>query len=135
MRIQLSAVVGVVAALSAFGQATPPELPKNPTEILAAAAQYYDFNSSDLKPWHIKATYQLYDENGDPTERGTYERWWVSPDVSRSTWIRSGASYSEWRSADGKHAYLASGPTPSFFENRLESSLISPLPLRERERF
>jgi TonB family protein len=128
MRMLLSVAVCVAAVLSAFGQATTPELPKDPTEILAAAAPFYDFNSSDLKPWHIKATYQLYDEKGDPAEQGTYEHWWVSPDVNRSTWTRSGASYSEWRSAGGRHAYAASGQGLNFFEFRLESSLLSPLP-------
>jgi len=41
---------------------TAPDLPKEPREIFAAAAPFYDFNSPELKPWHLKATYQLYDE-------------------------------------------------------------------------
>ncbi len=127
MRVQaIFACLGV--ALSAFGQAGNPELPKNPAEILAMATPFYDFNSSELKPWHLKATYQLYDEKGQPADQGTYEHWWVSDGLHRSTWTRSGARYSEWRSPDGKHAYVASGQAFDFFEFRLESSLISPLP-------
>lgn len=60
-----------------------PEIPKEPYAIFAKAAPFYDFTSSDLKPWHLKASYQLYDEKGKPSEQGTYEYWWVSPEVCR----------------------------------------------------
>src|ERR1035438_806520 len=77
-------------------------LPKEPREILAAAAPFYDFSSPELKPWHLKAIYQLYDLKGNPTEQGTWEYWWSSPKVHRSTWTRTGAEHTEWSTADRK---------------------------------
>ena len=118
------------AALSALGQAAaPPQaLPKDPHEILAMAAPYYDFNAPSLKPWHLKATYQLYDDQGKPTEQGTFEYWWATPKVHRQTWTRPNLKHTDWYTADGRHAYEASGDGLGYYENKLESALFSPLP-------
>jgi hypothetical protein len=72
----------LIVPVSAFGQTSVsalPSLPNDPGEILAAAQPLYDFNSADLKPWHLKAAYQLYNQSGKPSEEGTFEYWWSSP--------------------------------------------------------
>jgi len=33
----------------------------------------------DLKPWHLRATFQLYDDAGNAAEKGIYEEFWVGP--------------------------------------------------------
>jgi TonB family protein len=133
MRILGSFILLLASALPAFSQqpaATAPGLPKDPREVFAAAAPYYGFSSSTLKPWHLKATYQLYDDNGTPTEQGTYEYWFASPQEYRSTWTRPGVTHTDWH-ADGKHAYRATGQPLKFFEYKLQSALLSPLPEAE----
>ncbi|MGA2807974.1 MAG: energy transducer TonB [Terracidiphilus sp.] len=107
---------------------TEPGLPREPREIFAAATSLYNFSDAALKPWRLKATYQLYDEKGEPSEQGTYEYWWVSPHVYRSTWTRPGATHTDWHTADGKHAYLVTGGPLRFFEYKLQGALLSPLP-------
>ena len=121
----------LTAAVAGFGQASAvptPGLPKDPKELFAAAAPFYDFTASTLKPWHLKASYQLYDEQGNPSEQGTYEYWWVSPQAYRSTWSRPEATHTDWHTADGKHAHLATGDRLKFFEYKLQGALLSPLP-------
>jgi len=121
----------LTAALPGISQtaaSATPGLPKEPREIFAAAAPFYDFNSPELKPWHLKATYQLYDEKGKPSEQGTFEYWWASPKVYRRTWSRPGASQTVWYTADGNHAHLKAGERLGFFEEKLNSLLLSPLP-------
>ena len=103
-------------------------MPQDPRELFAAAAPLYDFASPDLKPWHLKATYQLYDEKGKPSEQGTYEYWWASPQVHRSNWTRPSATHSDWYTADGKHAHQETGEHIEFFEYELQNVLLSPLP-------
>ncbi|HUX46323.1 MAG TPA: hypothetical protein VMV57_16375, partial [Terracidiphilus sp.] len=106
MRTLLCIALGLAAALPAGAKTkdkAASDLPKNPRALLAAAAPFYDFSSPDLKPWHLKATYQLYDEQGKPTEQGTYEYWWASPLVYRSTWKRAGASESDWMTPKGRY--------------------------------
>ncbi len=131
MRLSLLVCLVFAAGLEGLGQTAaskPQPLPKDPRAILAEAAPYYDFSDPSLKPWHMKATYQLYDDKGKPSEQGTFEYWWASPKVHRSTWTRPGASRTDWYTADGKHAYRASGSELTYFEYMLESTLVSPLP-------
>lgn len=131
VRSQLLIVFCFVAGVAGFCQApaAPPQsLPKDPQAILAMAAPYYDFSDRTLKPWHLKATYQLYDEKSNPTEQGTFEYWWASPEVYRATWTRPGATRIDWHTADGKHSYKATGERLNFFEFKLLNALLSPLP-------
>lgn len=131
MRYCFLALALFAASFEGFGQtapATPQALPKDPRAILAAAEPYYNFSDPSLKPWHLKATYQLYDEKGKPTEQGTYEYWWASPKVYRDSWTRPGASRSNWHTEDGKDAYRSSGSPLRFDEYRLHSTFFSPLP-------
>jgi hypothetical protein len=54
----------LIALLQGMGQtadSSKSSLPKDPREVFAAAAPFYDFSDPDLKPWYLKATYQLYD--------------------------------------------------------------------------
>jgi TonB family protein len=131
MRLLCFCLLSLTAFLSGFAQTaanTGPGLPQDPREFFAAAAPFYDFASPDLKPWHLKATYQLYDEKGKPSEQGTYEYWWASPTIHRSTWTRPSATHTDWYSADEKRAHKETGDHTEFFEYELQSVLLSPLP-------
>ncbi len=130
MRNLFFAALYFAVGLIALGQAAaPPQaLPKDPHEILAMAAPFYDFNAPSLKPWHLKATYQLYDDKGNPSEQGTFEYWWASPSVSRVSWSRPNAKRTDWHTADGKSAYETTGDGLSFFEYKLQTAFLSPLP-------
>jgi len=118
----------LLPALAQMTSAALPSLPKDAQEVFAAAAPFYNFSDPSLKPWHLKATYQLYDEKGNPAEQGTYEYWWASPQIYRSTWTRPSATHTDWHTADGKHAYDSSGEAIKFFEYKLQEALLSPLP-------
>jgi TonB family protein len=75
----------------------------------------------------MKVSYQLYDENGKPSDQGTYEYWWASPDTYRSSWTRPGLSQTDWH-VNGQHSHAGEGQPLSFFERRLQSDFLSPLP-------
>ncbi len=96
--------------------------------MLETAAPLYDFDTPDLKPWHLKGTYQLYDPKGMPGEQGTYEYWWVEPGVYRSSWTRPGAARTDWHTADGRNVSKSSGDRLSFIEQQLQLLLLSPFP-------
>jgi TonB family protein len=131
MRVYVLGVLILIAGHYISAQTptpSPQELPKDPRAILAAAQPLYDFNSADLKPWHLKASYQLYDDAGKPTEQGTFEYWWASPRVHRTTWTRPALTRSDWYTSDGKHAYQTAGAQLTFFERELSQSLLSPIP-------
>jgi len=57
VRILSFAALLFVAILAGYGQAATdsgPGLPKNPREVFAEAAPFYDFSDPGLKPWHLK---------------------------------------------------------------------------------
>jgi len=81
-----------------------------------------------MKPWHLKATYQLYDLKGNPTEQGTWNYWWASPKVNRSSWARGDAEHSEWVTADGGLYRKDRGSPLRHFEKSIIETLVSPLP-------
>jgi hypothetical protein len=120
--------------VSVFGQpavniaSTPP--PKDPLAVIDAAVPFYDFSSPELKPWHLKATYQFYDLEGKPAEQGTWEYWWASPKVRRSSWARAGVDTTVWSTADGAVYRKATGTPLRYFERAIERTLLSPLPSR-----
>ncbi len=131
MRSLIYLALFLTTALPGFGQAAAsagPGLPSDPRAVFAAAEPFYDFTDAKLKPWYLKATYQLYDEKGKPTKQGTYEYWWASPQVYRSSWTRAGATHTDWHTADGKFYRTESGEPLKYFERNLESMLLRPLP-------
>jgi TonB family protein len=129
MRLVLPKALLFFAASYCLGQQTAASsLPTDPHAILDAAQPLYDFSSADLKPWHLRASYQLYDEKENPTEQGTFEYWWASPQAHRSSWTRGNVSYSTWQLAGHGHAHMGSSEPLKYVESKLEQAFFSPLP-------
>lgn len=105
-----------------------PALPKDPRAVFDLARPLYDFSDPSLKPWHLKASYQLYDEKGAPATKGTFEYWWASPKLLRLRWSRPDAEYNEWHTPDGKVAYRTTGERLRFYEYKIQSALLDVLP-------
>lgn len=102
------------------------EAAKNPKALLAAAAAKYDFTSPALKPWHFRASYQIFDKKGNAAGAGTFEYWWESPQVDRSTWTRGGITETEWTTPQGKR-FQSSGGALHQLETGLPNELLAPL--------
>ncbi|MDE3199764.1 MAG: energy transducer TonB [Acidobacteriota bacterium] len=118
------------AVLSAQAQtpaASSPAIPKDPEAVLAAAAPFYNYDTPPMQPWHLKATYQLYDMLGKPAEKGTWEYWYASSNNYRETWTRDGGEQSDWFTADGAVHQSESGAPLHFFERKIPDFLLHPL--------
>jgi TonB family protein len=125
--------LALLSVLPLAAQTPVPASIKDAKTLLAAAAPAYDYDNPDLNPWHFKASYQIYDQNGNPSQRGTYEYWWASPTVYRSTWTRGASTQSEWHTADGKHFETNSGEALHLFETEFPHELLAPLPTASEE--
>src|ERR1700728_2415385 len=128
MRILPLLSLALLSVLPVAAQSPASASIKGAKDLLAAAAPFYDFTNPSLKPWHMKATYQIYDQNGYPSARGTYEYWWASPTVYRGTWTRGAITQSEWHTADGKRLETNSGDPLHLFEMDFPNQLLAPLP-------
>src|SRR5215475_11012316 len=109
------------AAVWTRGQPPPDQsaAPTDPRSLLTSATKYYDFSSVDLKPFHLKATYRLHDLISNSTTEGTWEYWWASPKVNRSTWTRAGAEHTDWQTSDGTVFRKESGEPLKHFERAI----------------
>jgi TonB family protein len=133
MRALIVSALSLAVLLPSFGQTAVNAgtgLPTDPHELLAAAAPFYDFSSPEMKPWYLKAIYQFYDLKGNPTEQGTWEYWWASSKVHRSSWTRTGAEHTEWSTAEGALYRKDSGNSLRYFERTIARTLLFPMPGR-----
>jgi len=117
-----------VRGQTATGSASTPSLPTDPRKFFELAVPHYDFSDPKLKPWHLKASYEIYDYEGKLTTKGTWEYWWASPKVRRRTWERLGMSRTDWITEDGTIYRKESGDAPLYFERRLEDIILHPGP-------
>lgn len=96
----------------------------DPKALLATAAPYYDYQSSDMKPWHIRYHYQYYDDKGMPSAEGEFDYWWSTTKATKASWTHGTQSHVEWHSADGKEMRSVTGDDVTSLEHRLVSALL-----------
>jgi TonB family protein len=70
----------IAAAGSRPAPTTPPTDPKT---LMHQAAEANSLTWTGAQPWHIKASFQLFDDQGKLADQGTYEESWVSATKSR----------------------------------------------------
>lgn len=116
------------AAFAARSSNSAPPLPKKPAALLALAALHNGLAGPNLKPWHVKAAYQLYDAIGNPTQSGTFEAWWAGPSEYKLSFTRAGKSLTVYMSPKG--SYISGVRKMSLAEIRLEHWLLDPVPDR-----
>jgi TonB family protein len=60
-------------------------MPTDPKELMLLAAKTSNLTGEGIKPWHLKASYTLYDENGNVKDQGSFEEFWAAPDKYKLT--------------------------------------------------
>jgi TonB family protein len=105
---------------------TTVSMPSDSAEILAAASIANGLAGTDLRPWHIKATYQTFD-SGKPTGSGTYEEFWASDKKYRRTYASPTFTQTEYGTDRG---LFRSGNQewPGRTETELRLFLTAPIP-------
>ena len=133
MRAFLSFVLITTAAAACF-----PQLPGasndasiDPKAILASAAQFHHLTNTDQHPWYLRATYQVYDDQGKPSEQGTYEYWWVAPRKYRATWSRGTVNASIWADGDAPAVFSGHPELLGFSEGLLGLALVPAVPAQD----
>jgi hypothetical protein len=128
----------------AFSQSTPaaPEpsataplptvsVPTDPAGMMKTAADLNGLEGGNIKPWHLKATFQLYNDDGKPSEQGTYEEYWAGPHKYKRIYISPSFTQTEWAIENGHHYRTgARYPRPHLLA-LVRSQLLAPLPSEE----
>jgi hypothetical protein len=101
-------------------------MPRKPAALLAIATQNNGLVGPGLAPWHLHATYQLYNTNGKPAQKGTFNEWWAAPDEYKITFDRPHFHYVFYFTPQG--AYYSKDTVPQQNEMRLLHWLVAPVP-------
>jgi TonB family protein len=96
--LQWASLTALLGAASIASAADSAKLAKR----LHNAADASSLDDGALKPWHLKLDVQLYDDKGNPSEKGTVEEWWTSEKDKR---VYATPSYSVTEIRDGKALY------------------------------
>ena len=131
--LRILVVLSFAAASAAVCAAQPAKthpakpLPRNPAALLALVAQHNGLTGSGLKPWHIKATYQLYNAKGHPTQKGIFEEWWQGPKEYKLIFQRPGFHVQLVGNAKGNFVSSNSAlPYPEYLVRLLYLDPVSP---------
>lgn len=113
------------AACAARSIKSPSPLPKDPAALLALAARHNGLIGPNLKPWHIQATYQLYDPKGNPTQKGTFNEWWATPSKYTITFDRS--SYHLRRVVNANGTFVSGNDAIPYPESLVRRIVVNPV--------
>ena len=105
--------------------------PKDPAALMKAAEEVNGLDDAKLAPWHLKASYQLYDFKGKPTEQGTYEEFWAGPHKYKRIYTSPSFSQSVWATEDGNVRFEGQPGQPTLAFQTLRTKLVSPIPSRQ----
>jgi len=93
---------------------------------LANSEASNSIDSADLKPWHLKATVQIFDSQGRPTDQGSIEEWWSSPTLDRREYKLDSYSATEIRSS-GKLYRSTGADLPPYYLELLRDGIVHPI--------
>jgi len=106
-------------------------MPTGPLELMKLGAEMNGLYGDKLAPWHIKATFELYDLGGKPTEQGTYEEFWA-PRRDKRTYTAPSFTLTDWTMEDGKYFSQTLGALPPrMILELIRSSFVDPVPSAE----
>jgi TonB family protein len=119
------------APVAAPAKETPAAtMPSDPKELMRLAAKSNGLTGDGVQPWHVKATYQLLDDQGNVKDQGTYEEFWAGPAKYKRTFTGKAFSRTDYVTKNG---VLVSGDQDSQYTQAYEirSGFFSPMPSPE----
>jgi TonB family protein len=102
-------------------------MPTDPAAILAAAAKVNGLSGPVPRPWHLRVSYQIFDDRGRSKDSGVYEELWVSDKKYKRSYASS--SFTQTDFATNRGLYRSgnhSWPGPQ--EIMLRTELFDPIP-------
>ena len=109
------------------GTAMPGSMTNDPSAIFALASKANGLNSPDIQPWHIKASYETFDDQGAPKDKGIYEEFWAGKKKYKTSFTSSGFTQTDYMTDGG--LFRSGDPRwPGTAEMQVHRNLIDPLP-------
>src|ERR1700679_529332 len=115
------------ASMAAIAQASASTMPSDAKELMLLAAKTNRLRSPDLKPWHLVATYQIFNDDGSIKSEGTMEEFWVSPTKNKLIYTSGAQSQTIYDTGQGEYTVGGAGMDllPAYRSHR---EMTEPLP-------
>ncbi len=97
---------------------------------MLAASKINNLTTADTKPWHIKASFQILDDQGAVTDEGTYEEFWADATKFKRIFTGKAFAQTDYGSEKGDMRADAHGDVPTLLMNA-RYDLVSSLPSEE----
>ena len=104
--------------------------PTDPKALMLAASKINNLAAPDAKPWHIRASFQLLDDQGAVTDEGTYEEFWGGYTKFKQIFTGKAFAQTNYGSEKGDLRADAHGDVPLLLMNARQD-LVGPLPTEE----
>jgi TonB family protein len=114
------------APIVATGSSTAQTGNEDLGQLLAKAAAVNGLDGPNVKPWHLKASFETFDDDGKSKSTGTYEEWWAGEKKRKSTFVVGGVSQTDYATDKGT---LRTG-SRDWFESavtRVPGDLLKPM--------
>jgi len=105
-------------------------LPDSPKDILDVAAQANGLGGDNLKPWHLKATFETFGDQGKSLSKGTLEVFWAGPSKSRQIYTSPAFNQTVYVTDQGTYQ-TNSDEAPPYPATMMIEQLLRPLPRQD----
>lgn len=107
-------------------EASAPALPSDPKAFLLLATKMNGLSGDDVKPWHLKASFTLFDEKGGELNHGTYEEFWDGPNKFKRNFASGSFVQTTYGTDNG---ILRSGARDFFPEpfSQIRDEIVAPI--------
>jgi hypothetical protein len=101
-------------------------VPKNPSDILSLAATLNGVDGANARPWHIKLSYDEFDEDGDNVRSGLLEEFHISPTKYRRIYTTD--NFNQTEVATGSALYRSGDQAwPPSAQSSVRDAALRPL--------
>ena len=122
-----SGLVVVCAALLALvGQASA-QNSAAVVERLHRATVVNSIDDAEMKPWHLKLSFQLFDAKGKPAETGMIEEWWSASSMHKTVYTSPSYTSTEVQTKDGLYRSKGTTSVPTLLQLALQQ-VVHPMP-------
>jgi len=128
--ICLLALAQDATPVTAHAKETPAvAMPSDPRELMLLAAKTNGLTGDDVKPWHVKITFQ---SGQQAAEHGTIEEWWSSDKHYKIAITSTHFEQTEYGTESGILRSGVRGSAPSILV-KMRNDILHPIPLRPEQ--
>ena len=122
--------VTVPSPAAAPGRTGDVNTPATPKERMELGRRVNGLQGLDAGPWHLKASYEVFDTDGKSNDKGTFEEWWVGAKQYKLAFHSPQLSLEEYGTL---HGIFRTGQRdwPARPVGMIPRILIRPFPLEE----